>query len=285
MVVAIIAAVSFGVYVLTKDDSEVGVHIRVQTDNPLIKDFRNDIDSLIVPASSSAFAQTYQHYCNIKKNIIYSFKEHKNEPSNYSIAMDDLNHAYLTKYVEQVEFEFNGNTWSNIAVVKQCNQQLCGLFPKYAKLKEIKSVLDDYDALCAYNNRVSSLCSVQPKSFAQAWDRDLTEQLINSVPEKSGKVCNSPMYGKTRKSVVQERLFNAHTAYLNKCIELVKKMKSDEGYGHTSEDSDRYRGKVSPLLSNIDEYGIMANTSSIYNKSIGTRDLVKAVECLDPKNE
>ena len=60
-------------------------------------------------------------------------------------------------------------------------------------------------------------------------------------------------------------------------------MKSDEGYGR--EDSDKFRSKVSPLLSNIDEYGIMANTESIYNESIGTRNLVEAVERLDPKYE
>jgi outer membrane cobalamin receptor len=68
------------------------------------------------------------------------------------------------------------------------------------------------------------------------WNLENTRDLLNSIPQYSGKVTNSPIYRDTRQDKVKERLRAAHTRFINE-----KMQRSEEEAKNYNYNSARYQ--------------------------------------------
>lgn len=162
-------------------------------------------------------------YDEIMKQITLFFAE---EPTNLQTYTTMLRGAYTRKFIEQANYVFDCTEWNRIdieTIRKGCAQCL-SFSPDAEGLKNIQKVLEDYDKLVAYDKQVERACSQRPKcvikdkSFLYKdddWNIAQTEELLNSVPVVlTSKVKNSPIYAKTRKVKVENRLKQAHRQFI-----------------------------------------------------------------------
>ena len=198
------------------------------------------IEEQIENASNSSFCTT--SFDDILNTINLFFEK---EPSNKATYTMKLQGAYSRKFVQQANYVFNGTRWNSgdIRIIRKELKKCKTFFPDDSDLSNIEVVLKNYDALKDFDSQVRLACSQKPQCLdnhlylylSDNWDAEATRILLNSIPQYSGKVTNSPIYKNTRQDKVKERLRAAHTRFINE-----KMQRSEEEAKNYNYNSARY---------------------------------------------
>lgn len=183
------------------------------------KTINENINNLISNAPNDRFCKS--DYERILKEIDLFFDK---KPSTKQTYVLRLNNEYTQKFISQANYVFSNSTWktSDLELIRNEVSRLYGIMPDEVELEKIKTVLSHYDNLKSFNARVASACHQSPKCLEDAtyiyksddWNVQLSRELMNSIPNFSGLVQNSPVYRETRSSRVTDRLENAHRAFI-----------------------------------------------------------------------
>ena len=151
-----------------------------------------------------------------------------------------LQGAYCRKFVQQANYVFDRNTWNSnsIRTIRKEMNKCLGFFPEDPGLDSIITILQNYDMLVNYNSEVANACLQHPKCIndhiylyqSDNWDVATTTQLLNNIPNPTGKVRNAPVYQRTRKDKVRERLKNAHSNFIEQ--KMSRSKVEAESYNH-----------------------------------------------------
>lgn len=193
------------------------------------------IQDKIESASNSSFCA--DAYDDILNSIECFFAE---EPSNKSTYTLMLQGAYCRKFVQQANYVFDRNTWNSnsIRTIRKEMKKCLGFFPEDPGLDSIRTILQNYSMLVNYNSEVANACLQHPKCIndhiylyqSDNWDVATTTQLLNNIPNPTGKVRNAPVYQRTRKDKVRERLKNAHSNFIEQ--KMSRSKVEAESYNH-----------------------------------------------------
>lgn len=186
-----------------------------------------NIKEKIENAPNSSFC--VQAYNDILGEINLFFKD---EPTNKKTYTTELQRVYTDKFVQQAMYVFEHNLWrsSDIATIHREYKNCMSFSPDNPDLPVIMTILNDYDKLLNYDNRVTAACKQRPQKSLfsdEDWNIVETDRLLNSVPAISTKAKNSPIYSKTRRNEVEKKLKTAHRHFvderLNRAEQIAKK--------------------------------------------------------------
>ena len=198
-------------------------------------------------------------YEDILKQINLFFSD---EPTNKQTYTLMLQGAYTIKFVEQANYVFDRTIWSSsdISTIRQEWKRCKAFSPDDFGLWSISNVLKDYDKLLQYDKDVKTACGQRPKCLSNTnalymdddWNLAQTNTLIGSVPNVTGKACNSPVYQKTRKTKVEERLKSAHKKFINDKMACAEK--EAVGYNYNASRKGDYDKMGQKLYANFRTY-------------------------------
>ena len=151
-----------------------------------------------------------------------------------------LQGAYCRKFVQQANYVFDRNTWNSnsIRTIRREMNKCLGFFPEDPGLDSIRTILQNYAILVNFNSEVANACDQHPKCIndhiylyqSDNWDVATTTQLLNNIPNPTGKVRNAPIYQRTRRDNVRERLKNAHSNFIEQ--KMSRSKVEAESYNH-----------------------------------------------------
>ena len=219
----------------------------------------------IEDASNSSFCVTA--YNDILNSINLFFQ---NEPSNKATYTLMLQGAYCRKFVQQANYVFDRTSWEpkKITTIRKEMNKCLGFFPEDPSLDSIRTILQEYAALQSFNTQVTTACKQQPKCLDDSnylyklddWDATTTTHLLNTIPNASGKVTNSPVYRNTRLNEVRRRLKDAHTSFIES--KMVKSEEEVKSFNHNPNQFQAYRSLGDNLGKCFDTYYRLWQTST-----------------------
>lgn len=284
VLLVVAGAIVFIINLITK--GKVPGDIKPEPTDVKTKTIEKRIHDDIESASDNSFCITA--YNDILNSINLFFQ---NEPSNKATYTLMLQGAYCRKFVRQANVVFDGTRWesSKITTIRKEMNKCLVFFPEDKGLDSIRSILKSYARLGEFNTKVTNACKQRPKCLTDThyfykpddWDASTTTQLLNTIPNASGKVTNSPIYRNTRLKEVRRRLLEAHTQF----IEL--KMRESEreviAYNHNPNQQTAYITLGRYLTNCFDTYyNLWGSNTGHWREKLG--DWGRYVEPLEDSN-
>lgn len=226
IVIALMAG-AYGIYYAAtreKAEGEIIIHPSTKAQKYIAK----EIDDKIKGCPDSRFCKLQRD--SILKDIDLLLKSQQTDKKTYTNYLES---AYRNKFVRQADYVFSHNKWnaSDIKLIRSETKRLEAMFEGNQQLRDINSVLNQYNALLAFNERVKKACRQRPLCLSNNfyfyhsdnWNVDETNSILANIPQYSGKVTNAPVYASTRESSVRSRLQEAHKKFIDSKMEASSK--------------------------------------------------------------
>ena len=282
-IILLVVAGSLGGIIYLLSQGTGSDEIKPEPTDVKTKSIEKEIHDEIECASNNSFCEAA--YTKILKNIDLFFK---NEPSNKATYTLKLQGAYCRKFVQQANYVFDRTSWEpkKITTIRKEMKRCLEFFPEDQGLDSIRDILQNYDILASFNNKVIAACKQEPKCLKNSsflyktddWDASTTTHLLNTIPHASGKVTNSSVYKQTRHNEVRRRLKAAHTSFINKKMD--KSETEAKSFNHNPNQFHAYTSLGRNLGKCFDTYYELWKTStSHWREKLGQWE--KYVEPID----
>lgn len=239
LVVVLLAALGLGIYFLLKPDSTPPI-----PDNPVILPSNCDKSSMLWNKNyiDSVFAlipiKDFDSLISTRSRLDKSFDDvmKNSAPECQKTVSLYVMDGERIRFCAMAENEFNGKVWGNYKTITSLSNSLLADYSANASsinkknTEVIKSTLNQYLNLCNqyqslvnYNSRVNKQANQRPENYYDRWNFSNTQNLIDNTPSpKSDTVKNTTPYEDSRSSVVKDRLYRGHIAFLEQLVSLAK---------------------------------------------------------------
>ena len=238
-VVAMVAALGFGVYKVFKGDTPTE---SITGTGQIITDPSSDcnldwkqqyIDSVYRAVPDRNFKALQERRAEMQD----SFDSVMSGSSEICIknVKQMLSNGYQSRLIEMAHSEFDDADWPNCSKIKTMSSELLSELrndidelrqidsawsPNTAALDSIIEICDEYQKVVNYNASVGRQSSQTPGSFRSSWDFYNTKYLINNTPMASDPVTHTTKYAFSRRNDVIKRLYRGHVGFLNQLVRL-----------------------------------------------------------------